>query len=63
MFHVLGLTTAAIVFTLLTGCASTDEPPSEDEDPADRVFEPLDNAVDELNRDLNEGNDGKRDER
>jgi hypothetical protein len=63
MCRVHGLTTVAMVLLVAAGCASTNEPQSEDESPIDRIFDPLDNVVDEVNRELNEGDDEKRDER
>lgn len=55
MCSVLRLTIAAMILFLVAGCASTNG--SNEEDPVDRMFEPLDHAVDEMNRDLNEGSD------
>lgn len=45
------------------GCASTHDNEAEDTDPVDRLFAPLDNAVDDINRDLNEGSDDDDDEK
>lgn len=59
MCNVLRMMMATMVLIFVAGCANTDEPQSKDESPIERVFDPLDNAVDELNRDLNEGNDEK----
>lgn len=45
--------TTVLAQLLIAGYASTDDP--EHESSVDQIFDPLDNTVDELNRELNEG--------
>jgi hypothetical protein len=52
------LVVTTLLLSLLPGCASTSG--NEAEDPVDRLFSPLDNAVDDINRDLNEDEDGDK---
>ena len=52
------LVVTTLLCSLLPGCASTNG--NEAEDPVDRLFSPLDNAVDDINHDLNEDEGGDK---